>query len=933
MVNLKFSHLLPALAIFLYSATSYCQEFGGNRFSTKWRQMNSDTARIIYPYGNDSAAKRAANIAHYLAKNAPLGLNENLRKINIVLQPNTVISNGYVGLGPFRSEYYLTPPADNFEQGSLPWIDQLALHEYRHVQQYNYFNRGLSKAMGTLFGEEGLALAMNAAVPNWFFEGDAVFQETRLSNQGRGRLPVFLKAFPALWQAGKSYSWMKLRNGSFKDYVPNHYDLGYLMVNYGMEKYGADFWPTVVKDASAYKGLFYPFQKAIKKYTGLRYSTFTKNAFDYYKDIYNKQTMAVAKPNDRFLMRENTVTNYTTPYVIGADSLLYLKSSYQQRPGFYLKDKYGEQLIRIKDIAIDKQMGYNNGKIVYSAYEEHPRWSWNDYSIIKIVDIKSGRQKTLATKTTYFSPDISFDGKTIVAAKTNTTDGNSLVFLDAASGKIKQEIKDADISFYTTPKFLNNHTVITAARHRNASLSILKIDAVTQQKTELLNSVPHLIGGLFVNDEFVYFTASTGVKDELYKLNLATGNLFKLATPYLTNYSINDAFGKTIWTTFTANGFMLKQNASKFNDWTRISQEEFRKGDDGIVSNTPAGATNILSNLPNNSFPVSDYSKFTRPVNLHSWRPNYEDPVYSFTVYGNNVLNTFKTNLYYLFNENDKTHTTGAAVSYAGLFPVLTIGSQYAINRNYVYKSKIKEWNEWDNYFGFNIPLNRIKGRNSRFFNAGSTIHIRRDYNKGYYRDSFTNSSFSYLSHSLGYGMQVQRAYQQIYPSWGFNFNVALRQTITKYNSLQFNAAANFYIPGLLKTHSLVLKTAHQQQGAPDRIFANVFPYARGYAAISANKKYGIALNYHFPIMYPDWGFANIFYLQRIRGNLFYDQNWLIMKKNIANRQLQSVGAEIYADTKWWNQHPITVGCRLGYAIQSKLYFFEFILPVTLIPK
>jgi hypothetical protein len=51
--------------------------------------------------------------------------------------------------------------------------------------------------------EDGYALASNAAVPDWFFEGDAVYQETVLSEQGRGRLPQFLNAYPSLWLSGK----------------------------------------------------------------------------------------------------------------------------------------------------------------------------------------------------------------------------------------------------------------------------------------------------------------------------------------------------------------------------------------------------------------------------------------------------------------------------------------------------------------------------------------------------------------------------------------------------------------------------------------------------------------------------------------------------------------------------------------------------------
>ena len=76
------------------------------------------------------------------------------------------------------------------------------------LQQFNNFNNGISKLMAALFGEEGYALAINASVPDWFFEGDAVYNETVLSQQGRGRLALFMTRFPSLWQAGKNYSWM-----------------------------------------------------------------------------------------------------------------------------------------------------------------------------------------------------------------------------------------------------------------------------------------------------------------------------------------------------------------------------------------------------------------------------------------------------------------------------------------------------------------------------------------------------------------------------------------------------------------------------------------------------------------------------------------------------------------------------------------------------
>jgi hypothetical protein len=196
--------LVITVCSLLIAGVAISQQFGGHPPSQKWKQINTDTVRIIFAPGLDSQANRAASVIHYLAANKPVSLGNQLKKINIVLQNQTTIANGYVGLGPFRSEFYLTPAMSNFEEGSIGWVDQLAVHEYRHVQQFNNFNNGLSKFMKVISGEDGYALAINASVPDWFYEGDAVYNETLLSNQGRGRLPLFLNTYPSLWQAEKN---------------------------------------------------------------------------------------------------------------------------------------------------------------------------------------------------------------------------------------------------------------------------------------------------------------------------------------------------------------------------------------------------------------------------------------------------------------------------------------------------------------------------------------------------------------------------------------------------------------------------------------------------------------------------------------------------------------------------------------------------------
>src|SRR5919112_3516475 len=127
------------------------QEFGGNPSSIKWKQINTDTARVIFPAGLESAGERVATIIHDLQKNHSSTIGSRVRKINIVLQNQTTISNAYVGLGPYRSEFYLFAPQNSFSLGALNWLDNLSLHEYRHVEQYANFNVGLTRVASVLF--------------------------------------------------------------------------------------------------------------------------------------------------------------------------------------------------------------------------------------------------------------------------------------------------------------------------------------------------------------------------------------------------------------------------------------------------------------------------------------------------------------------------------------------------------------------------------------------------------------------------------------------------------------------------------------------------------------------------------------------------------------------------------------------------------------
>jgi hypothetical protein len=951
MRKLLLSHSLFLISILSLPKDLFSQQFGGNPPSLKWKQINTDSVRVIFPTGLDSQANRVASIVHWLAAHPTVGsqsisLGNQLKRVNIVLQNQTTISNAYVGLGPFRSEFFLNPVLNNFEEGSIAWGDLLSVHEYRHVMQYNNFKNGLSKFMYIIAGDDGLSLAINAAIPDWFYEGDAVYNETVMTSQGRGKLPLFMNAYPSLWQAGKKYSWMKLRNGSYKDYVPNHYYLGYLMVNYGREKYGAGFWTKVTHDASAYKSLFYPFQGAVKKYAGVDYKTFREQAFDSYKNLTpglstGGEGAGKTPIENVFPINKHYVTSYYFPYSAGNDSLIYLKTSLRQRPAFYMKDASGEHKLRTRDISIDEQFSYRNGKIVYSAYETGSRWGWVDYGVIKILDVRTGQQQSLTKRSKYFTPDISEDGSKVAAVQVASDGKSELHILDANTGQVIKSIRSSEISLFTDPKFIDDNSLVTAVRLNDGRMALAIAEISTGNTMRLTAPSYNVLGYPCVNNGIIYYTATYSGNDDVFALRMSDKKIFKISNGPLGNYFVNVANGKVTWSAFTAEGYQMKQMDEKDISWNEAGMATNEVLTEKFSVSHEKEPGDILSGVvPDRNFPVSKYKKGTGLLNFHSWRPYYEDPIFTYSIYGENILNTLQTELYYLYNQNDKTNAVGLNAVYGAAFPYLNFGTEYTFDRQAVSGNKIRHWDQLDSRIGLNVPLSITSGQTFKNFNIGSYYVLRNEFNKGLFKDSIGNSSFSYLQHFISWSQQVQQAVQHIYPRTGYSISLTHRHAITKYNGFQFVGNASVYLPGFLSTHNLILTGSWQERDTLGQIgFGNRFAYSRGYTGRYFSRMWRLSANYHFPLLYPDWGFGNILYLQRIRANAFYDFTRVYSRNKRASADQRSVGGEIFIDTKWWNQYPLTFGFRISHMLDRDQFDgfkgteFEFILPVSILPR
>ena len=931
-----------SLLLLIFVLTAYysvAQNFGGTPPSLKWKQINNRQVRVIFPTGLDQQAKRIADISRYLNAGTKNTIGSSDRKISIVLQNQTTNSNGYVQLAPWRSEFFMTPLQNSLQLGSLPWNEQLAIHEYRHVQQYMNFRKGLSKLAFYIAGEEGQVLANSGAIPDWFFEGDAVFQETLVSDQGRGRLPEFFGGYRSLWEADKHYSYMKLRNGSLRHFVPDHYKLGYLLVAYGRKQYGNDIWLKVTGDAVRYKPLVYPFQGAFKKNTGTKFKDFISLALNYYKEqkVYQEQDTFTQITNGN----SSYVKNYSYPYVISADSILVLRKTGRDIQGWYLLHGGREKKLWVKDISNDDYYSYRNGQLVYTAYIPDARWSWRDYSDIRILDIQTGQRRTITRKGKYFSPDLSNEGSFIAAVEVTSSGKSSIHILDPKDGRVVHDYSDSSL-FFTYPRFSkDDRSIFTAIRNSEGMMSLAKINISSGNITPLIPFSFQAIAFPGVRGDSVYFTASRDGQDKLMIWDDAESVLSIAGNRYNGIYQAAPAEGgSVIFSGFSADGYQLyrmqlTRKTVGTGDWQKESNDLY------VPETLQAGKDLNLSSVTNGEYDVKKYRKSSGLFNFHSWRPYYDQPDWSFSVYSDNILNTFTSELYYQYNENEKYSKLGYNVAYSAFFPWIIGGISYTVDRNVKVNNEIVNWNEFNANIGLKLPLNFSAGRLYKFLSFSSTFNTQQvDFTKSA-AQKYQNFNNNFLDNILSWNIQSQRATQQIYPRFAHTLFARYRGSVTDMESRQLFINTSLYIPGILKNHSVVINAAYQSRDtAGNYFYSNNFPLSRGYPAVNLPQMWKWGVNYNLPLLYPDKGVGQIVYFLRIRANLFYDNSTVKSLRTGTETVLRSFGTEIYFDTRWWNQQNVVFGIRYSRLMDANKYSsppnvnqWEFVLPVNLIPR
>lgn len=919
------------------------QSLGNHPSTIEWMHIDSPSARVIYPTENEKEAKRIADVVAYLQKKGTTSIGEQIEKIDIVLQTQQVISNGFVTLAPFRSEFFGTAPQNFNRLGSTDWLDLLAIHEYRHVLQYTNAKNGATKLMHLISGESGWAGILGLRIPSWYFEGDAVLAETLFSRHGRGRTPSFFKEQRALLLQDKIYAYNKARNGSFKDLVPNHYPLGFVLMNHLRNNYGITAGKKILADAGKRLIGTSSFSYATKKHTGKTSEALYHESYQKLKTRFQKEALELSLTPGKVITPENkTISHYLFPEPTEDNRIICLKTSFDQTPKIVALKNGRETKLTSVGVTSQNFLSHNQGFLAWTEYQRDPRRGNRNYNNIVRFNLQTKQKKVLTNQGKYFSPQFSYSTKKIIAVEADEQLQNKLVVLDADSGKVLKSLPNPKNLFLSFPKWGADDRFIVFLAKEHSKIAFFQYHFQTQKTQQLTKWTEHTIGSFTLSKNTVVFSASFSGIDNIYSFELDNPREIKQLTSVQTGAYMpvlrNDA--SLVFSEFTTKGHVLTalKHVHAKNKKILIEAPVLQKQ---YAIKTTDDESNILDKIPENSYQPMPYKGFFKGLKFHSWGLISATNISSnagLNLQFQNILSDFSANGYAYYNVNEKRASYAANLTYSRYFLEINAGFTHKNRSNIVrfpFGMQSIDFSESQFSGGISLPLSKIRGNylQSLRLETNYVQHHTGDYESG--RLPFAPFQFGALESTLTLSNLRQTAVQNLAPKYGQYLHISYKRNLKNSVINQWAAQGLFFFPGLFPNHSTQIIGAWQKENVTENAyqFENTFASARGYDGLFSDASLKIAANYTFPIAYPDWGLKNITYFKRIRGLFFFDysqltrdkdevfpvsQNFLFLLPKSLERN--SWGAELIFDNVFFNLIEIPIGLRQIFLLNTDVF-------------
>ena len=924
----------------------------GSDAPMKWSTIRTPDVRMIYPDTVSAVARRTLFYIRTVQPDISYGFRHGPMRIPFVMHPENFQSNGLVMYLPKRVEFLTSPAIEGY---SMPWYKQLVAHEYRHAVQYNNLDRGVIRALSYVLGQQGSTIGL-LCMPIWAMEGDAVMSETMMSSFGRGLQPSFSMAYRAMGSVGRDRCnidrWFC---GSYRDYIPDHYELGYQICSYAYERYGENVWDKVAWYGSRNPYVLATTRVALGKFYKTNVQKLFRETFD---ELERYWASLPATEDSAATLTELPEKNYTTyqwPLPLGDTAVLALKTDLDRVSRFVRIDRRtGEERRICYTGQVSTRPSLNGGRVWWTEYRRSKLFEQRVNSQLCYMDLADGIPRSVAGRRRALFPvetpgelgwvEYNPDGRYTVVVQRGTDSVRRLATPDRAEVH-GLAWDDLTVAWYV---------LVTD----DSGMWIGRIDS--EGVHPITEGAYITLSNLRAADGKLYYGSIASGRDEAHCYDLMARREYRISTSAYGSFSPAPAGGEVLLTTYDRRGYRVTEQAADSSDSLLIPVTPSRLPVNLV--NPPRKRWDVV-NLDTVRFTTSDsvaqcgdfrtkrYRKVPNLVNVHSWMPVAFNPFAAvdehvidlnvgFTLMSQNLLSNTEAYASYGWNRHEGS-LVNLGVRYFGL------GVRFDLDASYGGNQLFYSLSAYDPETG--NPVYQKRPAPDKYYSVGLSATLPLYFQQGYHtRQLSVSTGWNYsngmvanldkiewgvsggisniqrigfreglhkLSFGVGFSDQVRMSHRDIAPRWGYTLST--NYTFNPANS-HFSDLISFYgqayLPGFVLHNSLKVAATYQTSLGGYKFPSGYAPLSyrstrlipRGFtsADIVSNNYTAASADYQLPVWCPEGGIGSVIYIKRIRLNAGgdYAQFRDVGRGGMAWRRIWSAGGDIVVDFNAFRQ-------------------------------
>ena len=471
--------------------------------------------------GEEALARRLAVIAERVRQKFEPVFGRPRGRVQVILVDQTDLSNGWATPFPYDAIEItaVPPPSESLIGNTTDWLELVFTHEYTHILHLDR-TRGFMQGIRRVFGRVPLAFP-NALLPGWQVEGIAVYEESRMTGEGRVPAGDFRAIVDVAASRGR-FEPIDRAAGGLTDWPAGNaaYAYGAYFHQFLADRYGPE---RLSRLADATAGRVPLFGSAAFK------RVFGKSAEDLWKDFKESRENS-ALPASETDARAMRLTHHgfvvTAPRVAQDGAIYYGVSNPHGFPALMRLPRQGSPS-RVAWRALGTRTSVRGDWIVFDQLERAR--SVAVFSDLYAVRTTGGSVHQLTRQARAADPDLSPDGRAIVCT-VQATGRRALALLDFTTAAISQPqlLIDDPESDFTGPRWSPDGRQIVAERRRPGIYDLVLVDPATREVRTLVSRPDaRLITPSWTTDgKTILFAADVGDRSfNVFAIDVASGDV------------------------------------------------------------------------------------------------------------------------------------------------------------------------------------------------------------------------------------------------------------------------------------------------------------------------------------------------------------------------------------------------------------------------